>query len=80
MQEKANGRPRSDFIIAPGLFPALDAHTCQNRQNAAVVDATGGFGGSVGFVTGGSRDDQQSLDDGMPDNGGTGQMPTVVAA
>jgi hypothetical protein len=38
------------------------------------------FGGFVGFVTGGSPDDQRSLDDGMPDNGGTGQMPTVVSA
>jgi hypothetical protein len=33
MQEKIGGRPRSDFVIAPGLWSALDAHTCQNRQN-----------------------------------------------
>jgi hypothetical protein len=65
-------------VIAPGLWAEIDAHTCQNRQNSAVDGATGGFDGFVGFVTGGSPDDQQSLDDGMPDNGGTG--PTVVSA
>ena len=34
-----------------------------------MVDLAGGL---VGFVTGGSPDDQRSLDDGMVDNGGTG--------
>ena len=60
VQEKTGGRPRSDFVIAPGLYPALDEHACQlrqNRQNSAVVDAIGGFGG---FVTAGSPDDQQA--------------------
>jgi hypothetical protein len=79
-QEKTAGRPRSDFVIAPGLWAAIDANICQNCQNSAVVDGAGGSDGFGGFVTPPSPDDQQSLDDGMLDNGGTGQMPTLVPA
>jgi hypothetical protein len=45
-----------------------------------MVDATGGFDGFGGFVTGGgSGDDHQSLHVDVPGDGGTGQMPPVVA-
>ena len=72
LQQKIGGRPRSDFVIAPGLWAAIDAHICQNRQNSAVDNATGGFGG---FVTPSS--------DVAPDESadvGTGLMPSVVIA
>jgi hypothetical protein len=68
---------RSDFVIAPGLWAAIDA--CQNRQNPAAVDTTGGFAGFGGFVTVGSPDDGKSMDGGVPDSGGTRQMPTLVS-
>jgi hypothetical protein len=67
-------------VIAPGVWLAIDANICQNRQNSAVVDGAGGSDGFGGFVTPSSPEDQQSLDEGMLDNGGTGQMPTVVPA
>jgi hypothetical protein len=79
-REKTNGRPRSDFVIAPGLWAAIGAHTCQNRQNTAGADETAGIGGFVGIVTSGSPDDRQSLGDRATDSVGTEEMPTMVSA
>jgi hypothetical protein len=51
---RTGGRPRSDFLIADGLWVALDDHACQNRQirqNTTPGDPVGGsvdFGGFVG--------------------------------
>jgi hypothetical protein len=66
-------------VIAPGLWAAIDANTCQNRQNSAVVDATEDFGRFGGFVTSESPDDQRSADDHTPDSG-MGPAPMVVPA
>jgi hypothetical protein len=50
---KSGGRPRSDFLIADGLWAALDDLACQNgqyRQNSAagaMVEGSVGFGGFV---------------------------------
>ena len=79
-REKTNERPRSDFVIAPGLWAAIDAHTCQNRQNTAGADETVGIGGFVGIVTTGSPDDRQSTDDRATDSVATEEMPLAVSA
>ena len=79
-REKTNRRPRSDFVIAPGLWAAIDAHTCQNRQNTAGADETVGIGGFVGIVTTGSPDDRQSTDDRATDSVATEEMPLAVSA
>jgi hypothetical protein len=42
-------------VVAPGLWSAIDANTCQNRQNSAVVDTTAGSVGFGGFVGGDQR-------------------------
>ena len=75
VQQTVGGRPRSDFVIAPGLWAAIDANTCQNRQNPAAVDAAEGSGGFGGFGIGGTRDDQQIVE-GTPNEGSTGPGPT----
>ena len=67
-------------MIAPGLWAAIDAHTCQNRQNTAGADETVGIGGFVGIVTTGSPDDRQSTDDRATDSVATEEMPLAVSA
>ncbi|WP_428536426.1 DUF3987 domain-containing protein [Rhodopila sp.] len=70
---KTDGRPRSDHLIADGLWSALDDYACQNQENChksadvKTEEASGGFGG---FVSTDTPADQPEVSDLVADTVG----------
>jgi hypothetical protein len=78
---KVEGRPRSDYLVAPGLWAAIDEHDCQirqNRQNAVVVDATGGSVRFDGFDGHTSDAHEPDVATDTQDQAGMGQPPSGI--
>ncbi len=82
---KTDGRPRSDYLLADGLWSALDEYACQNRQNSqksADVEMGGEVErGSGGFVSADPPADQPEVYDPKTDAIGANELdPATVVS
>jgi hypothetical protein len=65
---KSGGRPRSDFLMADGLWAALDEHARQHRQNRQYSAAGDRVEGSVDFGGFVGKDQENEMAPDHPDD------------